>query len=119
MNHPLVSSFAAVAAVLAFGSVARAQTPTLSIKLPAAAAPVSDLSDPRLFRVTAPPTPEAARPAGTVKTAIDHAFGSKDGVTGSLGYLCGLQPGPNETSGFASSYYEVGTFLGAQLHLAF
>ncbi len=58
-----------------------------------------------------------AIPAGTVKTAIDRQFGSQN--VAALGYLCGLQPGPNEAGGPASGYDAMGTFLGAQLKLAF
>jgi hypothetical protein len=81
--------------------------------------PVLDLTNRRLFigagyAQNAP----AADPGASNKTAVDHRFESADAV-GSLGYLCGLQPGPNETAGPASAYDPVGTFLGAQLNLAF
>ncbi len=60
---------------------------------------------------------QAAIPKGTVKTSIDRQFGSPDAV-GSLGYLCGLAPGPNERGGVASSFDPAGTFLGGQLKIA-
>jgi hypothetical protein len=36
-----------------------------------------------------------------------------------VGYLCGLQPGPNESGGPASTFDPEGTFLGGQFKLAF
>ncbi len=76
-----------------------------------------NLSSRRIFIGAAPSQPDPSIPAGTVKTAIDRQFGAQN--VAALGYLCGLQPGPNETSGPASAYDAVGTFLGAQLKLAF
>jgi len=63
--------------------------------------------------------PAAASPVpGTVRTAVDREIASK-GLTGSVGYLCGLRPSPNETNGPVSSFDSVGTFLGAKLSHAF
>lgn len=64
---------------------------------------------------------ETAPLPGFAKTAIDHRFaaGEEARVTGSVGYLCGLRPSPNETNGPVSSYESVGTFLGAKVSYAF
>jgi len=76
------------------------------------------------------PRPEAAaapsarartideRTPGVAKTAIDHSFAPRD-LTGSLGFLCGLQPGAGRTGAAAARGYDPqGRFLGAKLRLA-
>lgn len=56
---------------------------------------------------------------GVAKTAIDHAF-DPDGVTGSLGFLCGLNPGNAKDGAAAARGYDpTGRFVGAKLRLAF
>jgi hypothetical protein len=75
----------------------------------------SSLSDPRLFLARAEEAP--TRPKGTVQTAVDVRFSPK--AVGSLGYLCGLQPGPNDRGGVRSSSDPAGTFLGGQFKVAF
>jgi hypothetical protein len=80
--------------------------------------PAIDIDDPRLSLAT----PYAARvappdPTGIRRTSIDRRFESRD-MVGSFGYLCGLQPGPNEIAGVASSHEPAGTFLGAKLTMA-
>jgi hypothetical protein len=79
--------------------------------------PKIDLADPRLSLAT--PYAQRATDAtpGMPKTAIDHRFASED-LVGAVGYLCGLQSGPNE-GGPASAFDPEGTFLGGQLKLAF
>jgi hypothetical protein len=62
------------------------------------------------------PGAEPARHPGVARTEIDYR---RDNLVGSLGYLCGLEPGPNEAGGLVSSYEPAGTFLGAKLSLAF
>jgi hypothetical protein len=59
-----------------------------------------------------------ALPPGVARTQIDYRFAPRD-MVGSLGYLCGLEPGPNEAGGPVSASDPVGTFLGAKLSLAF
>ncbi|HEY2752272.1 hypothetical protein [Phenylobacterium sp.] len=64
-----------------------------------------------------------ARPMETAvfaHTALDHRFSSRDDVTGSLGFLCGLQPGHTESGGAAAYGSDPhGRFLGAKLSFAF
>ena len=94
----------------------RAETaaiPPAPLKAPLARA--AGLSDPHLFLVRADDAP--ARPKGTVQTAVDMRFSPK--AVGSLGYLCGLQPGPNDQGGVRSSSDPAGTFLGGQFKVAF
>ena len=110
-------------AAMAMAGAAHAQT----AGQPAAARPFSriawttppkiDLADPRLSLAT--PYAQRATDAtpGMPKTAIDHRFAADQ--VGSVGYLCGLQPGPNERGGPASAFDPEGTFLGGQLKLAF
>ena len=54
------------------------------------------------------------------RTAVDHRFAGKSNVTGSLGFLCGLQPGHNDTGGAAAYGVDPhGRFVGARLSFAF
>jgi len=54
------------------------------------------------------------------KTAVDHKFDSRSDITGSLGFLCGLQPGHNDTGGVAAYGVDPhGRFVGAKLSFAF
>ena len=79
--------------------------------------PALDLVDPRLYPAAAyAGRVRAPDPTGIRRTSIDHAF--DPGMVGSLGYLCGLAPGPNESSGVASSHEARGTFLGGKLTMA-
>jgi hypothetical protein len=83
------------------------------------ARPTPDLSDARPSLAPRFDDPaNAVRVAGFAQTAIDHRF-SPAAVTGSVGYLCGLHPGPDTISGPAASSDPVGTFLGAKLAYAF
>jgi hypothetical protein len=82
----------------------------------APAKPGSDLADPRLFRVTVE-DPAMSRPKGTIQTAVDHRFSQR--ALGSIGYLCGMQPGPLDGAGIRSASAPAGTFLGGQLKVAF
>jgi hypothetical protein len=57
--------------------------------------------------------------ADPLRTAVQSRSG---GITGSMGYLCGIDDyphGPGETRGPATSYGRESTFLGAKLSLAF
>ena len=60
----------------------------------------------------------ALREAGVARTSIDRRF-SRDELTGSFGFLCGLQPRLNEASGSAHGIDSHGRFLGAKFSLAF
>ena len=58
-------------------------------------------------------------PAGIAKTSIDHRFDDDDAV-GSLGYLCGLNPGQKMSGAAGAAGYDpMGKFLGAKLSFAF
>ena len=82
--------------------------------------PVPDLADPLDPQA---PTKLQAHPLDSAvfaKTTLDHRFSSRDDVTGSVGFLCGLQPGHTE-SGAAAAYGSDphGRFVGAKFSIAF
>jgi hypothetical protein len=125
----------AAAAILALAGAARAQP--LDLRLPSladAAAPAAPLGV--VGSQTARPAPDLANPldplapttlqASTLstavfaRTAIDHRFARRDDLTGSFGFLCGLQPGHTE-SGVAAAYGTDphGRFVGARFSIAF
>ena len=54
------------------------------------------------------------------RTSVDHRFSRRQDITGSLGFLCGLQPGHTESGG-AGAYGSDphGRFVGARLSFAF
>jgi len=62
----------------------------------------------------------APRIPGVAKTAVDHSF-DDPGVTGSLGFLCGLEAGAERQFGAAAvrGYDASGRFVGAKLRVAF
>lgn len=62
----------------------------------------------------------APRIPGVAKTAVDHSF-DDPGVTGSLGFLCGLEAGAERQFGSAAArgYDASGRFVGAKLRVAF
>ena len=84
------------------------------------ARPTADLANP--LDALAPTAIQASSVESAVfaRTAVDHRFSRRDDVTGSVGFLCGLQPGHNET-GAAAAYGADphGRFLGAKLSFAF
>jgi hypothetical protein len=101
--------------------LARAPAPALAVTLPGAPArAVPDLANP-LDPVARPVLqPGAMESAVFAKTAIDHRFAGKSDVSGSMGFLCGLQPGHNERGGEAAYGVDPhGRFLGAKLSIAF
>jgi hypothetical protein len=123
-----------ILAIAAMAGAAQAQTrlqdvvarfqaePAPAIVLKGAALPpasAASLSSPDLFFKAAADDAPPARPKGTVQTAIDRSFSPSNSVVGSVGYLCGLQPGANTSGGVASSHEPAGTFLGGQLRVAF
>ena len=97
------------------------RTPSpLPVRAVAPSRPAPDLANP--LDGLAP----TARPANSLQsavfatTAVDHRFSGRDGVTGSLGFLCGLQPGHTENGGAAAFGSDPhGRFLGAKLSFAF
>lgn len=85
-----------------------------------AAAPTVDLNDPKLFLAPRDAEAYALKRAGIARTSVDRRFAQDNDLTGSLGFLCGLQPGA-ERSGVAAArgHDPSGRFLGAKLSLAF
>lgn len=80
---------------------------------------VPDLADP--LDPLAPTRLQAAV-SGAVfaKTAVDGHFAGREDVTGSLGFLCGLQPGHTDQGGAAAYGFDPhGRFVGARLSFAF
>ena len=100
---------------------ASAATEPLAVKVGGGPArPAADLANP-LDALA--PTAIQARPMESVvfaRTAVDHRFSRRDDVTGSIGFLCGLQPGHTEAGGAAAYGADPhGRFLGAKLSFAF
>ncbi|WP_337186944.1 hypothetical protein [Phenylobacterium sp.] len=61
----------------------------------------------------------ALRRAGLAKTSVDRRLGDED-MTGSLGFLCGLQSGADRGGAAAARGVDPhGRFLGAKLSLSF
>ena len=59
------------------------------------------------------------RVAGIAKTSVESRLAENDDVTGSLGFLCGLQPGQKPTGAAAARGYDPnGRFIGAKLSIA-
>ncbi|HEY2356462.1 MAG TPA: hypothetical protein VGH86_03365 [Phenylobacterium sp.] len=110
------------AAAMAAAGAARAQTAAtaLPVKAPEAASrPVVDLANP-LDPLAPTSITKPLETAVFARTALDHRFSQRENATGSLGFLCGLQPGHSDTGG--ASAYGVdphGRFLGAKLSFAF
>lgn len=109
----------------------------LAVRLPeTSSAAVTEAAVSKPVGVAERPTPDLADPldplaptklmAKTLEsavfatTAVDHKFAERNDLTGSLGFLCGLQPGHTE-NGSAAAYGidPHGRFLGAKLSLAF
>jgi hypothetical protein len=110
---------------LAMAGAAQAAPPALA-PLPSygavtepASRPAMDLSEVRTPRALSFAQANALRAAGLAQTAVDHRFARKD-LVGSVGFLCGLQPGAN-SDGAASALGvdPQGRFLGAKLSYAF
>ena len=60
-----------------------------------------------------------ARIPGVARTSVDRKLASDD-LTGSLGFLCGLEPGAGRQGVAAARGYDPsGRFVGAKLRLAF
>lgn len=102
-------------------TAAPAATPALPIKVwPGQERPAPDLANP-LDPLA--PTQIQAKTLDTAifaKTSVDHQFTSKGDVTGSMGFLCGLQPGHGDTGGAAAYGVDPhGRFVGAKVSFAF
>jgi hypothetical protein len=122
---------AAVAAALPFA--AQAQALNLSLPATAATAPLAYSPLPSAPAKAVPdlanPLDPQARPvlqtnaldtAVFARTAVDHRFEGKTNATASLGFLCGLQPGHNDTGGAAAYGVDPhGRFVGARFSIAF
>lgn len=85
-----------------------------------AARPAPDLANP--LDPLAPTVVQADTLSTAVfaKTALDHRFEGRSDLSGSIGFLCGLQPG-HADSGAAAAYGvdPHGRFVGAKLSIAF
>jgi hypothetical protein len=109
-----------LAATVAAGE-AKAQgaaPPLPAYRAEAAMAPAIDLAAPRTPLAMTYAQAAAMRQAGVARTSLDHQF-ARDGLTGSVGFLCGLQPRLDESSGAAYGFDPHGRFLGARLSRAF
>src|SRR4051794_32462265 len=106
---------ALLAAGLLFAGAAHAQTAAGKISL----APSARSDAPRAALVL--PKPGVNWEALQQKTAVERR--SSDGLTGAVGYLCGIDKFADRASerraGPTSSYGRQGTFLGASLGVAF
>lgn len=91
----------AAAAAAAIGVPVQAPTPALNLAPATPRAQVFDQAN-------------ALRAAGLARTSLDRRFGD-DGATGSVGFLCGLQPSGDNRAGSDPH----GRFVGAKLSFAF
>jgi len=82
------------------------------------ATPVIDLAAPRTSLTMSYAQTVALREAGVARTSVDHRF-DRESLVGSVGFLCGLQPRLDESSGSAFGLDPHGRFLGAKLSRAF
>lgn len=102
----------------------------LSLALSAAAAsaqPLESAAAPARLDLTSPSTSFAVRYEprseprirGVAKTAVERRL-AEDGLTGSLGFMCGLKPGAEKSGAAAMRGHDPsGRFVGARLSLAF
>lgn len=117
MRHAVLIAAALIAAVLSAPAIGQAEAAdalraaVLAPKAAASAPPAVSLTLHRTYAEA-----YALRQAGMAKTAVSQ---TDNDVTGSLGFLCGLQPG-QKASGPASArgYDPNGRFLGAKLSIA-
>ncbi len=126
-------SLIAAALVLAFGGAANAQpfklapyridpagiTP-LAVRAVVATRPAPDLANPLDPLAPTAIQIRSVESAVFARTAVEHRFSRRQDITGSLGFLCGLQPGHTEGGG-AGAYGSDphGRFVGAKLSFAF
>ena len=109
-------------AAASFAGAADAQTlQPLRLNGAGAIQSVADASDLRSAVFIPYAQANAMKDTGESKTEIDRRFG-RNGLTGSLGYLCGVNssaPGADVNGGPASSFGHGTTFLGAKISLPF
>jgi hypothetical protein len=100
---------------------ASAAAESLAVKVGGGPArPAADLANP--LDALAPTAVQASPMESAVfaRTAVDRRFSRRDDITGSIGFLCGLQPGHTEAGGAAAYGGDPhGRFLGAKLSFAF
>jgi hypothetical protein len=66
-----------------------------------------------------PDRSETPRMPGVARTSLDHRF-ARDGLDGSLGFLCGLQPSASRGGAAEAAGVDPhGRFLGVKLHMSF
>ena len=130
----MISAFSAAALSLVICSVAMAEptakTPdllTAHLRQPSAGIQVQSRLTDRALDLTrhnsvfdvAYVNPGVARIPGVARTSVDRKLASDD-VTGSLGFLCGLEPGAGDKGLAAARGYDPsGRFVGAKLKFAF
>lgn len=117
------------AAVCAFAGGAGAQTvSSVALSLAPFRGGIAQPADPPPIDLSNSPAARAyaqisaLRAAGVAQTSVDHHFTSKGdgGLIGSVGFLCGLQPGQTDKGAAAAYGYDPqGRFVGAKLHVAF
>jgi hypothetical protein len=135
MTKPLLIAIAPITIVMAAMAGAASAQP-LDLTLPtlgatAAAAPVASPAGvpakavPDLANALDPLAPTRLQVATLdtavfARTSVEHRFAKSDDLTGSFGFLCGLQPGHTE-SGVAAAYGSDphGRFVGAKFSIAF
>jgi hypothetical protein len=135
MPRQILPPIIAAAATLAIAGAAHAQP--LDLRLPdASASPAAPLPVTRPVGVAAAPVPDLENPldplapttrvvkpletAVFARTSVEHRFAGHDNLTGALGFLCGLQPGHNESGGAAAYGVDPhGRFVGAKFSIAF
>ncbi len=120
-----LEAFAVAAALLVPGAVHAQNAPGAALPAyqgPATAGGASPVAEPSALPPSKAELFAAARAqkqSGVAKTAVDRRFASDD-VTGALGFLCGLGPGPSDKGGAAAYGYDPqGRFLGAKFSVAF
>jgi hypothetical protein len=127
IRRPTVVVLAAVACALA-GAASAQTAPSAALSLAPFRAAIAQVSEPPSIDLSSSPTARnyaqitAMRAAGVAQTSVDHRFTSKGdgGLVGSVGFLCGLQPGQTDKGGAAAYGYDPqGRFVGAKLHIAF
>jgi hypothetical protein len=102
-------------------SLPNAAAAAAPLPVPAQAAkPMPDLANP--LDPLARPTLQSKTLDSAVfaKTAVETTLAGRPGLTGGLGFMCGLQPGHNDSGGAAAYGSDPhGRFVGAKFSLAF
>jgi hypothetical protein len=130
--HLLIACAAALSAVagaaaarpldMRLPNLAEASVPAAPLVAPGlqTARPAPDLADPLDAQAPTKLQADTLSTAVFAKTALDHRFAERSDLSGSIGFLCGLQPGHGD-SGAAAAYGvdPHGRFVGAKLSIAF